>query len=514
MRFWLLPLLLVSFFVGCSKETPLFQDPVHTLKTCFISYPVTADPRKSGDFISSTLVCLTQEGLTRCLPGDLVEPALAEKIALSEDKKTYTFFLREAFWSDQAPITAQDFVDSWSSCLDPEFPSLCAYLFFPIENAKACKEGKLPLKALGVKALSEHTLQVTLERPCPYFLSLTAFPLYLPVPPQKEGISLSEKLICSGPFCIEKVSAQESLLLKKNEHFWNKESIYFDALSIEIIPDETTAVYLFEQGELDFIGGGLCPIPLDAIEYLDRSSKLKELPMSATTFCTFNTDKRPFHHPLIRKALSFVTEKAILPPKQTLATTLLPPSLISSKLEEPLEARALFKKALQELHLKKEDLPRLTLTYKTGQAEEKIAILLQKAWKEKLGIWIDLQPLDPKTHLARLHNKDYDLAIASWICQYHDPLSILDRFTSKKLSKNYPSWESSEYQAWIEKANETTNIKERNDCIEKASQILVEQTPFIPLYHWSSFYLASEELPKVPTTVNGGILFERFTKKS
>src|ERR1700691_905185 len=103
--------LFVLFLAACGTA-PKEKEPA-SLRLAFNAQPTTLDPRKSGDFISSTLICLIYEGLTRCVPGGGVEPALAEKIEVSPNGRVYTFSLRKSYWSDGRPVTSFDFERSW-----------------------------------------------------------------------------------------------------------------------------------------------------------------------------------------------------------------------------------------------------------------------------------------------------------------------------------------------------------------------------------------------------------------
>src|SRR5579872_4532777 len=150
------------------------------MRTCFSMDPLTADPRKNGDLISSAFLFMLYEGLTRLLPNGQVELALAESVDVSADLCIYTFRLRKALWSDGHPITASDFEYSWKKTLAPAFPSPCQQLFYPIKNAEAAAEGKISTDQIRVQALDQRTLIVELNNPTPYFLSLISFCNFFP----------------------------------------------------------------------------------------------------------------------------------------------------------------------------------------------------------------------------------------------------------------------------------------------------------------------------------------------
>ena len=509
-------LCLIILLFGCSSPTP--RQPM-TLRLAFNTMPTTFDPRASGDFASSTLICLLYEGLTRCLPGDAVEPAIAHQIDLSPDGRTYTFHLRKTFWSDGQPVTARDFEQSWKQIADPNFPSPSAYLLFPIKNAEQCKAGKLPLSSMGVYAIDDDTLVVELNHPTPYFLSLTAFPLFLPIPSHIENPN-PESLISNGPFLIKTLKPNSEIYLEKNGNFWNREAILIDAIRISILNDETTALRLFEEGELDWLGAPLAQIPLDAIPSLQKTNEIHSVPMAASTFIAFNTTTTPFNNKHLREALSFSLNRSRLAKETALigqipAVQYLPPSLTQHNLpqvqEDPERAAACFKQALEELSLNPSDLESLTLYYRAGQIEKRLAQTLQREWKEFFGFTIKIEQLDAKTHMHKLHNKEYQIAMGCWIAQFHDPSNILERYRIASNPKNFAGWEHPSYASLLEEAATTLDRDKRKDLLREAEKIFGEEIPISPLYHWAGLSISNPELQHIATTPSGGILFERFS---
>ncbi len=489
--------------VACNSPEP---PPANHLRISFNTQPTTLDPQKAGDFISSTMISMIYEGLTRCLPGGTPEPALAESVELSEDQKTYIFHLRKANWSDGTPITAYDFERSWKRILSS--PSLCTYLFYPIKNVEKCVKGEAFLSEVGIRALDEQTFCVELERPTSYFYSLTAFPSFLPVPSHLD----STEMIWSGPFCIKKGDSSSEIILVKNQNFWNHQEIAIDEIHISIVSDEMAALQMFERGELDWIGGHLSPLPFDALE--EVKDQISFIPSAATTLCTFNTQTFPFYNVHLRKAFSYAIDRYqivdhLTQASQIPATSLLPPCLSSQnqELTDPIQARHHFEQGLKELGIVSSDLQNIVLYYKPGSMEKRLAQTLQKQWKEVLGVTIQLIQLDFKSHAHRLKNRDYQISLASWIAQFDDPMSILERFKDKAHLKNYPGWEDPIY---IQLLNEANTSDERDVLLEKAETYLTEAAPLTPIYHWNSPVLFSSRITMTGTTPCGGILFERF----
>lgn len=483
-RFFFIFLILL---ISCSRK----EGGENRLKISFNMQPATTDPRLAGDFVSSTLVGMIYEGLTRCLPGNEVELALAESVEISNDQKVYTFHLKEAYWTDGEPIRAFDFEHSWKTLL--QMPSSCAFLFYPIKNAERFVKGEEPLETVGIRAIDEKTLRIDLQEPTPYFYSLTAFPAFLPVAAHSPDAF-------SGPFLIEKMVLNDEIVLRKNSAYWNEKNVFLDEVHISIIPDEMTALQMFEKGNLDWMGGSTSPLPPDAMDKL--RSRLQFIPCSASTFCTFNTAVCP---PNLRKALSYAIDRQTIVEKitqggQTVANAVLPPSFTS-------QAFDLYDPELAKKYLEGMALPKLTLYFKQSQMEKRVAQVLQKQWESTLGIEVELVEVEFKTLIQKLQNKDYAIALTSWIAQFDDPMSLLERFKDRANLKNYPGWEDECYSTLL---SEASRSKERGKLLQKAEAILIEEMPIAPLYHWSSPVIASPRIEKIASSPCGGILFERF----
>jgi len=151
-------------------------------------------------------------------------------------------------------------------------------------------------------------------------------------------------------------------------------------------------------------------------------------------------------------------------------------------------------------------LEKLTLYYKPGQTEKRVAQTLQRQWKEVLGITIEIAQLDFKSHAHRLQNRDYQIALATWIAQFDDPISILGRFKDKENLKNYPGWESLEFVNILQEAGQS---KQREKALALAEEVFAKELPLTPIYHWSSPSLCGSRIQEVGSTPSGGILFER-----
>ncbi len=302
-------ILLTVIVAGCSGGN--VDHSQQTLRLNLYTEPPSLDPRKFTDATSAHVLMMLFEGLTRIDYDHKPHSALAEEIFISEDQRTYTFKLREAYWSNGDPITANDFAYSWRKILDPQFPSLFAYKLYPIQNAAEIKEGKLPIDQLGVRVLNEKTLEVTLNYPTPYFLELIAFPTFFPVN-QKVDEAMPEWaaeagsfFVTNGPFSLKKWEHESEITVVKNPQYWNADSVRLDAIQLAMIDDTTTEFYMYEMGELDWAGSPISNLPPEFIPALKEEGKLEILPSTGVYYFKVNTDNPILNNAKIRQALSY-----------------------------------------------------------------------------------------------------------------------------------------------------------------------------------------------------------------
>jgi len=484
---------LCLFFYGCHSSSPSKSATI--LRVNFSEDPATLDPRKGGDPISTTCKFMLFEGLTRMTPFSNSELALAKEIAISEDKKVYTFHLRDALWSNGDPITAHDFVYAWKTQLEPNFPAPDSLLLFPIKNARAAKLGELSNQAIGVKAINDKTLEVTLEHPISYFLDLISFCIYFPVP-HKRGFSQE---ITNGPFMIQQYQPNNCMILEKNPLYWNAQHIDLDGVQISFIKDETTTLNLYMQQKIDVLGSRFSSIPLDALSQIKKHKDFQSMPLGATSFCTFNVNTFPFSNVHIRKAFAYAMDREgivnhITQLNEEVAFDPIPPLLKKNCVhgffpkQDIEQAQEHLKLGLEELGIEKKDLQNISLVYLIGDTHTKVVQALQHQWMNVLGIRVKLEGYTNKVYLDKLMQRDYQLGYALWIIQYPDAMNIFDRFKFKSNAKNYPGWENVRYIDLLDQSIIASPSNRMHSLLE-AEKLLIDEMPIAPIYHWKEALL-------------------------
>jgi len=240
--------------------------------------PETLDPALTTDQVSMRLSTALFEGLCRVNQAGRPEPGMAERWDISEDRRTYTFHLREGTrWSDGSPVAAHDFTASWRRALEPETGADYASLMFIIKGARAFSEGADgDFTKVGVRAADDRTLIVELENPTPYFVDLCSFVTLAPVPVktvEKHGTAWikPQNIVTNGPYLLEAWRLDDHIRLRKNPHYWDAANVGMETVEVKPVKDANTALSYFHTGQCDLMmDKGMVPPTL--------TQKLKQQP--------------------------------------------------------------------------------------------------------------------------------------------------------------------------------------------------------------------------------------------
>jgi len=506
--------LLASFCSGChSKSTASPYNPSReqVFRLNSHSEPASLDPRFVRDIPSITTGKMLFDGLTRMTDEGPVL-SLATRVEVSEDQKTYTFFLKETFWTNGKPVTAFDFEYAWKSILDPLCPAEFAHQLFTLENGADAKQGKISVESVGVYALDAKTLVVRLTHPNPYFLQLTAFPICYPVCSSLEKNWASEQgdaFICNGPFKLVHWKHGSELKVIKNLDYWDHEAVHLDKIVMTMIEDEHTELNMYESGELDWAGSPNSSIPPEALPSLKqlRQEELFIKPIAGTYCFKFNTKEPPFDSLKMRQAFAAAVHRHslienILQAEQQVACSLLPPCMRPKELTQPealfedgdrTKAVLLFEEALAEKGWTRETLPQITLMFSKSEKHQKTAQAVQQSWNKTFGIKVNLQSYEWNTFIDRLAKHNYQVGGRGWVSDLLDPMTLLElyKFTndSDLGGNNDTQWEDQQFIQLLNEAVVTVDLEKRNQLLKEAEKILMRDLPIAPLYHSTACYL-------------------------
>lgn len=495
--------------------------------------PSTLDPRMAPDATSGLILRHLYEGLTRLNADNRADLALAKSYTVSPDRKTYTFKLKTSYWSNGARLVADDFIYAWQTLLDPKFPSPNAYHLFCIQGAKDIKEGKLPIENLKAKAIDDDTLEISLIEPDATFLELLAFDIFYPVYSQRASefaSPQSDRLISNGPFTlVSELGFGKDIILKKNQHFWDKENVKLNRVDFCLIQDSVTALELFRHNQIDWVGNPLLPIPLDLQLKTSESEDLPPIECIKGSFSywiTLNCETAPFISKETRQAiagaLKSIDFSQALGSSRLKADVPLPsflrnPSAVqktSSTKDEP-DPRELFLKGCIKQKIDHTNLPHITYVYNTSEIHRSVAQLIKEQLEKTLPIHVVLQCMEWQSMQKELQYGSFIMARNGWRAQIPNALNILEIFETEQSSPlsphmhNFSRWSHSEYDSLLKQIRHEPQGKKRDQLIEQACDILKEELPVVPLFFDPLVYYCSPKLKNVLLTELGRIDFSR-----
>ncbi|QJT21804.1 peptide ABC transporter substrate-binding protein [Aeromonas media] len=468
--------------------------------------PASIDPQMVEESAGSDIVNDLFEGLYT-LDGDgKLQAAGALGYELDDTGTIYTFKLRpDAKWSNSEPVTAADYVYGWQRAADPKNASNYAWFIelTGVANASEVVQGKKSPDALGIKALDDHTLQVTLKAPVPFFLKTLSHYTTFPAPRatiEKFGHEWVKpgNIVSNGAFALKEWTPNERLIAERNPHYWdNERTVLNKVIYLEIVSD-TAAYNRYRASELHYT-----TYPLEQYQQIKRQSPddLVSAPMLATYYYVFNTQRKPFDDVRVRKALSLaidrdtITEK-ILGQGQLSAFSLTPPSVDGFELKPPAselmskETRITQAKALlAEAGYGPQNPLDVDILYNTNEGHKKIALAISSMWKHNLGVKAELNNMEWKTMVSALNEGDFGVSRYSWNGDYNDASTFLDIMTSSS-SANSGKWFNKAYDALLAKAHDAKDPAERNRLYQQAEALIDEEAPIAPVY----FYVKSRLL--------------------
>lgn len=521
MRFSIVLMFIFSFVcTSCGKNSPSSSQ---VMRINLPADPATLDPRKARDLNAVTLCRMLFEGLTRISKEGQPEFAIADAVEISDDGLEYVFQLRETFWSNGDRVTSYDFAQSWKSILDPEFPTDIAYQLYVIQNAKNVKLGEMTFESLGVKTPNPSTLIVQLEQPTPYFLEVCSMASFMPVPQRvafknPDWVFDAKSFVGNGPFVLKQWKHNDEILIGKNEKYWDASNVHLQEVSLVMVSNESE-IQMFEEGKLDWAGSPLSTLPIDAIKHLKETNQLKISPFSGTQLLRVNTSEKVQGNILslsqFRKALAYAIDRKsitehLLQGGQTPARSLVPPEMGLCKEgyfsdQNPELSLNLLHASLEKMGIEKESLAPIILSFVGSDRNSSLAQAIQKQWQTVLGIEVVLEAVEPKVFYQKIKERDFQISIGSWVADFNDPVNFLEVFKYKEGSTNNTCWENAKYIELLNRSAICRDQDERKELLRTAEEILMDQMPIIPLFHYAMNFLQREGLSDMALSPIGQI---------
>ncbi|MEG0383158.1 MAG: peptide ABC transporter substrate-binding protein [Solibacillus sp.] len=479
--------------------------------------PPSLDPGLSTDTTSAWVLDHVFEGLyTTDEDGNPILGA-AESVDVTEGGAVHTFTIRDdANWTDGTPVTAADFEYAWKRVLNPEVGSRFAFYLYYIKGAEEYNTGNGTVEEVGVEAVDEKTLKVTLNAPLGYFDKLLTMWTYYPVKKElvegnKDWSTDPETYISNGPFKMTKWAHDSEIVIEKNKDYYDESTVKLNKVTFKMVNEATTFYQMYKTGELDLIS----TLPTDVLEAERDSDEYLVVPRYGTYMYIFNVTKEPFTNAKVRKAFSLSVNRDLVVDNinkagEIPAYGMVPPGVATpdgdfrevggNHFEEDAdEAKKLLAEGMKEEGW--DTLPQVELLYTTSEGNKKIAEAVQEMIKKNLDIDLKLVNQESKTQLATVNQGNFQMSRMGWVGTFVDPVINLDYFLGGSPN-NRTGWVNDEYDSLLEQSKIEQDDKKRYDLLHQAEAVLMEDMPFIPMYYNSNTYLTSPKLENVAYYVN------------
>jgi oligopeptide transport system substrate-binding protein len=490
---------------------------------CNDADPETLDAHKTSTVGEAHLLRDLSEGLLIHDGQGRVAPGVAESWSISPDGRIYTFRLRaNAKWSNGDPVKAGDFVYSLRRIMSPDTGAKYATVLYAIKSGADINRriGGAKPEDLGVRAIDERTLEITLERPTPYFLELLTHQTALPVHPgsvEKHGKDFikPEHWVSNGAYVLKEWVPGSHIALAKSPLFHDAANVRIASVRYYPCSDLAAAARRFLAGEVH----STSDIPADQVRDLKKrlGDGVKISPYLGTYYLAVNTEKAPFNDVRVRQALSLAIDREFVA-EEIWSGTMLPaysfvppgignygePAYLPYRTASPIEREDQAKALLEAAGFGPGGKPlKVEIRYNTTDNNRATVVALANMWKA-LGIETAFVNTDAKTHFAYLRERgDFDVARAGWIGDYSDPQNFLFLVESQNTGFNYARYKSPEFDGLMQKAGSETDLARRSRILLEAETVMMRDLPFIPLLYYSNRHLISPKLKGFTPNLRG-----------
>ena len=469
------------------------------------------DPQVATDGTSFEVIANYTDGLTQMDADGAAVPAIAESWDVSEDGTVYTFHLREdANWSNGEPVTADDFVFAWQRAVDPALASEYSYMLSDIgqvKNAAAIIAGEMDKSELGVKAVDSKTLEVTLEVPVSYFLSLMYFPTFYPVNQAFfEGLAdgtfgtSPETVLSNGAFVLTSYEpAALSFSLAKNPDYYDAAKVQLDGLNYQVIKDSQQAYMSYQNGDLDIV-----MLSGDQVEQVEGDPELMITGAGYLWYLTLNMHGVPaLNNQNMRLALSNAVNRAsivgdVVKDGSVATYTAVPPQFAAGPDGSDFSAdQTMFSdvcaddtaKAAEYYEAAKAELGTDTFEFELlvedqTETQNVAAVIKDQVEKALPGVTLNIKVEPKKQRVADIQDGNYEVCLTRWGPDYADPMTYLNMWITG-CSNNYGLWSDAEFDAIIADCTTgayVTDAEARWSAMYDAEKIVMDQAVIVPLY--------------------------------
>ena len=561
LRLLIIPGVLLAFLAGAM----VWSNGAHSQKADFTYVCPSENKTLDIDVMSwmqdIRVAYALYEGLYTLDPATLEPiPGCADHVDVNGDKTVYTFHIRDdARWTNGDDLKASDFVFAWRRMI--EQPGEYTYLFDYLKNADEYSDAYVKWKAdvakwgaarkagdgstappappfnVGVAAVSNKVLKVTLKNPVPYFFALCS---YVPFYPQHEGcmrqfaqldstntyvasydqqFTRPPHLVSNGPYRLDDWAFKSRVRLVASDYYWNRKSVKSKIIDQLYAADALAAYRIYQSGQ----AGWITEVDGDLAHDLQAAGRqdLKLFPAFGTYYYDFNCSptlpggrENPLADRRVRRALAMAiykppivengTRSGEMPARTYVPLRVFPGYPAPAGLPyDPGTARKLLADAGYPNGV---GFPRLSLLFASDTPTmTSVAQIVHRQWQQELGIDVDLESMETTVRGARLHSHDFSIAAGDWYGDYDDLSTFTDLFKSTSENNN-SNWKNPEYDGLLEKAAIEPDPQKRMGLLAKAENLMLEDAPIAPLYYPVGRYLIHDGVHGIPLNARQSVM--------
>ena len=472
----------------------------------------TVDPQLNQEVSGFHVIRDLFEGLLNQDAKGALVPGVATRYGVTDNNTTYTFALRkDARWSNGDPVTAHDFVYAWRRAADPATASPYGWYLelTQIVNAADILAGEKKPGELGVRAADDHTLEVKLEQPLPYFPAMTTYATLFPthkatVEAHGAKWTAPGNIVSNGAYALEKIVLNEYHTRVKNPMYWGADDVIMERVTGLVINDENQALTRYRAGELDHLE------PVPAGQYPALKEELPDEATSVPRLCSYyytinhsESGNPGLRDVRVRRALGMAIDRDVIVNRLLkggqwpaynfthlkTAGFVMPeiPYAGLGQAERDVEAKRLMDAAgVEGLTLK--------LIYNTSESHKQIATVIGQMWKQKLGVETELANFEWKTYLNIRKNQEFDVARSGWCGDYNEASTFLDLLTTTH-GANDGKYSNAKVDDLM-RASKTA--ADPSPIYAEVEQIIAEDMAIVPIYHYANTFLLSSDIKGWP----------------
>ena len=475
----------------------------------------TIDPGLISDKPSIELVEQLFLGLTSFDPETYeIVADFAQDWQIYDEGTLYIFYLRQDVkWTNGDPVTANDVVWTIRRNIIPKTDSPYAHTLYILQNAKAINQGKITdIRELGVRAIDDYTLEFKLEHAASYFPALTSLWTYRPLPRKivkKYGKDWTkpDHIQTNGSYMLTEWDIGNKLVLNKNPDYYQADKVQIPKIQYNIVLKNDLALAMYEQDELDIIGGKTyLQIPPRKIAKIKSDPVLRKDRYVSPNLCTewygFNMQRSPMDNILVRKAIAAAIDKKTLlnvtNKREHIPATTFTRYPVFGAVDSNEEIGIIFNPKRAKAWLAEagypdgEGFPEVTLMYNDTANNQEQVTAVKTILKHNLNIDIEIHKLDFASYANTLPQTDKPhMFRMSWcVADYPDAHNWLYTLFHPDKGINWIGWNNREFADLVEQASRISDPVERKDLYRRAEQILTEfEVGIVPLYFLNTQFL-------------------------